>query len=121
MFYNCSNLTTIYAGSNWDTAGVTSSSSMFANCTSLQSVSMPDSVPHVDKTAFRGCPYSDGLSPDEPEPEAFSPMDSRAWAEFFTAPSGYSSPGEMIPQEEDPPPDTEKGLFGRIKGFFRKK
>ena len=35
MFYNCSNLTTIYAGSNWDTAGVTSSSSMFANCTSL--------------------------------------------------------------------------------------
>ena len=94
--------------------------SAFEDCTSLESVSMPD-ISHVDRTAFRGCPYSDGLSPDEPDPEAFSPMDSRAWAEFFTAPSGYSSPGEMIPQEEDPPPDTEKGLFGRIKGFFRKK
>ena len=115
-FRGCSGLTSVTIGKNVEEIGA----SAFEDCTSLESVSMPD-ISHVDRTAFRGCPYSDGLSPDEPDPEAFSPMDSRAWAEFFTAPSGYSSPGEMIPQEEDPPPDTEKGLFGRIKGFFRKK
>jgi surface protein len=35
MFIDCQNLRTIYAGSGWSTAAVTSSSMMFFNCTSL--------------------------------------------------------------------------------------
>ena len=35
MFFDCQNLRTIYAGSGWSTAAVTSSSMMFYNCTSL--------------------------------------------------------------------------------------
>jgi hypothetical protein len=35
MFYGCTNLRTIYVGSGWSTAAVTSSSDMFFNCTSL--------------------------------------------------------------------------------------
>ena len=33
--YGCTNLRTIYVGSGWSTAAVTSSSDMFFNCTSL--------------------------------------------------------------------------------------
>ena len=35
MFYNSTNLRTIYVGGGWSTAAVTSSVSMFTNCTSL--------------------------------------------------------------------------------------
>ena len=35
MFFDCQNLRTIYAGSGWSTAAVTSSLMMFYNCTSL--------------------------------------------------------------------------------------
>ena len=35
MFNSCSDLTTVYAGGGWDTGAVTSSSDMFAFCTSL--------------------------------------------------------------------------------------
>ena len=35
MFYNCRNLQTIIIGKNWSTESVTTSSSMFTNCTSL--------------------------------------------------------------------------------------
>ena len=35
MFYNCSNLTTIYAGISWDVQNVSSSAQMFKLCTSL--------------------------------------------------------------------------------------
>ena len=35
MFYNSYNLRTIYAGSGWSTAAVTSSTDMFLNCSSL--------------------------------------------------------------------------------------
>ncbi len=35
MFYGCTNLRTIYVGSGWSMAAVTSSSDMFFNCTSL--------------------------------------------------------------------------------------
>ena len=35
MFYYCSSLTTIYAGDNWDTSKVTSSSFMFSDCPNL--------------------------------------------------------------------------------------
>ena len=35
MFYGCTNLRTIYVGSGWSTAAVTSSSDMFFNCTNL--------------------------------------------------------------------------------------
>ena len=35
MFYNCSNLKTIYCGSKWNTNLVTNSTNMFGGCTSL--------------------------------------------------------------------------------------
>ena len=35
LFYNCNNLRTVYVGNGWSTAAVTSSTSMFENCTSL--------------------------------------------------------------------------------------
>ncbi len=35
MFFGCTNLRTIYVGGGWSTAAVTSSVSMFTNCTSL--------------------------------------------------------------------------------------
>ena len=35
MFVNCSQATTIYAGSAWSTNAVTSSAGMFSNCTKL--------------------------------------------------------------------------------------
>jgi len=35
MFYNSPDLTTIYVGDDWSTQAVTSSSSMFYNCTNL--------------------------------------------------------------------------------------
>ena len=50
MFYGCSNLTTIYAGSGWTTNAVTTSGTMFLNCTKLvggQGTTYTSS--HVDK------------------------------------------------------------------------
>ncbi len=50
MFYNCSNLKTIYAGNGWTTNAVTTSTSMFLNCTKLvggQGTTYSSS--HVDK------------------------------------------------------------------------
>ena len=35
MFYNCTNLATIYVGEGWNTVSVTSSNSMFDGCTNL--------------------------------------------------------------------------------------
>ena len=52
MFYRCTNLRTIYVGSGWSTAAVTSSGYMFNNCTSLvggQGTTWNDSNPK-DKT-----------------------------------------------------------------------
>ena len=51
MFFGCTNLRTIYVGGGWSTAAVTSSVSMFTNCTSLvggQGTTYDDS--HIDKT-----------------------------------------------------------------------
>ena len=51
MFWNCSNLKTIYVGDGWNTYAVTSSISMFYNCTSL--VGGQGTVydaNHIDKT-----------------------------------------------------------------------
>ena len=51
MFYGCPNLTTIYAGSEWNIASVTSSNSMFTGCTSLVGGKGTTYAPsHIDHT-----------------------------------------------------------------------
>jgi hypothetical protein len=52
MFYNCPDLRTIYVGSGWSTAAVTTSTNMFYNCSSLvggQGTTWNESNP-TDKT-----------------------------------------------------------------------
>lgn len=50
MFDRCSNLTTIYAGSGWSTAAVTSSEYMFRSCTKIRgSKGTTYNANHVDK------------------------------------------------------------------------
>ena len=51
MFFGCTNLRTIYVGGGWSTAAVTSSVSMFTNCTSLVGgQGTTYDANHVDKT-----------------------------------------------------------------------
>ena len=51
MFYNCSNLRTIYVGNGWSTAAVTHSANMFSNCTSLVGgQGTTYDANHIDKT-----------------------------------------------------------------------
>ena len=70
MFYGCRSLTTIYAGSGWSTAAVTSSANMFWNCTSLvggQGTTFDAS--HIDKTYARidGGPSNPGYFTEKKE------------------------------------------------------
>ena len=55
MFWNCSNLTTIYVGPNWTTSSVSDSHDMFPRCTFLvggSGTTYSDSNP-TDKTYAR--------------------------------------------------------------------
>jgi hypothetical protein len=54
MFYGCSGLKTIYAGSEWTTNAVTSGNGMFSGCTSLVGgAGTPYDANHVDYTYAR--------------------------------------------------------------------
>ena len=76
MFYNCSNLTTIYAGISWDVQNVSSSAQMFTGCTSLVGgKGTTYDASHVDKTYARidGGTSNPGYftrDPNSPEPYA---------------------------------------------------
>ena len=51
MFFYCTNLTTIYAGTGWSTNAVTSSSDMFQNCTKIRgSKGTTYDTSHLDAT-----------------------------------------------------------------------
>jgi surface protein len=70
MFYGCTNLQTIYVGSGWSTAAVTSSTNMFKNCNSLvggQGTTWNSSNP-MDKTYAHidGGPSNPGYFTEKP-------------------------------------------------------
>jgi len=95
MFYGCRSLTTIYAGSGWSTAAVTSSANMFWNCTSLvggQGTTYDAS--HIDKTYARidGGPSNPGYFTEKKEAYAcYTP--SNTTLTFYYDSQRYSRTG----------------------------
>ena len=75
MFYDCGNLQTIYASNSWITTAVTSSTSMFGNCTSLVGgQGTTYSSDYVDATYAHldGGPSNPGYFSDKNSPVAYA-------------------------------------------------
>ena len=96
MFYGCTNLRTIYAGSGWTTSAVTSSMSMFRYCTNLvggQGTTFDAN--HTDKAyaRFDGGPSNPGYFTEMKEAYAcYTPSDKMMV--FYYDSQRYMRPGD---------------------------
>ena len=55
MFRYCTSLQDISALAHWDVSNDTNFSHMFSFCTSLQFISLPNTLRYLDKNMFKDC------------------------------------------------------------------
>ena len=107
MFYGCRSLTTIYAGSGWSTAAVTSSANMFWNCTSLvggQGTTYDAS--HIDKTYARidGGPSNPGYFTEKKEAYAcYTPSNTTLTFYYDNKRASRTGTTYDLPADEEAP------------------